>query len=92
MYAILIFPSLPKGTVTLTWVFVLLFTKPFKRKSFFQNSFLLDKKVEKRKLSFQTDFYYNIKMKKFLFTTSVSFTALEKRGVFARVEVKELEN
>ena len=37
-------------------VFVLLFTKPFKRKSFFQHSFSLDKKVEKQKLSFQNRF------------------------------------
>ena len=35
----------------------------------------------------KTDFYYNIKMKKFPFTTSVAM-----RGVLVRVEMKELEN
>ena len=37
----------------------------------------LDKKVKKQKLSFQTDFFCNIKMKKFLFTTSVSLLHLQ---------------
>ena len=51
--------------------------QPLKRKSFFQTSFLLDKKVENQKLSFQTDFYCNIKIKKFFFTTSVSVLHLQ---------------
>jgi len=42
-----------------------------------KNSFLLDKKVEKQKLSFQTNFYCNIKIKKFLFTTSVCLLHLQ---------------
>ena len=57
LYAVRIFLSLPTGTVTLAWDFVFLFTKPFKDKSlFFQNSVLLDKKVEKQNLSFQNRF------------------------------------
>ena len=63
---------------------------PFKCKSFFQNSFLLHKKVEKQKLSFKTDFYYNIKMKKSLFTMSVSYCT-SKAGHICSAEVKELK-
>ena len=56
----------------------------------------LDKKVEKQKLSFQNRFlFYNIKMKKFLFTTLVSLLHLQsaaclcgwnsKKNLFERV-------
>ena len=55
--------------------------KPSKCKSFFQNSFILDKKALKNKrFLFKTDFYYKlyyIKFKKFLFTTSVSLLHLQ---------------
>ena len=42
VHAVRIFLSLSTSTVTLMRVFVLLFTKPFKCKGFFQNSFSLD--------------------------------------------------
>ena len=76
-YAVRIFLSLLTGTVTLTCFVYKIFLKPFKCKSFFQNSILLDKKVEKQKLSFQNRNSYNIKIKKFLFATLISSLHLQ---------------
>lgn len=85
LYVVQIFISLPRGTVMLKGVSVLLLTKSFqfyfltgKCKSFFQKSSLLDKKVEKQKLSFTTILKgQNSSLKGFGY-----FTAFAKHNVF----------
>ena len=74
-----------------TWVFILLFTKPFNCKGFFQNSFYYTRKLKNKTFRlFKTDVYYNIKMKKFLLYDFGQFMAFEMRDVW--VEAKELKN
>ena len=67
-----VFLSLPTGTVTLTWGLVLLLTKPLSAKAFFKTASHWTKNFKNKSFLFRSDFYYNIKIKKFFFTTSVS--------------------
>ena len=73
-YAVRIFLSVPTGTVTLTWVLVLLFTRPFKCKCVLAKLLFIREESWKTYAFelFKTDLYYNIWLRKFLFSTSVS--------------------
>jgi len=60
LYAVLIFLSLLMGMVTLTWVRVLLFTKPFKRKSFFSKLLFIGQQSLKTKAFFSEQIFIAI--------------------------------
>ena len=57
LYAIRIFSSLPTATVTLKWVFVLLFAKSIKvKKLFFQTAFYCTRKLKNKSFLFKQIF------------------------------------